>query len=59
MYSMEEKEIRYELFDCVKKFMKENNVECTEDVYQTDYIIENAYEFISDLFEIIKPCLSK
>ncbi|WP_342487268.1 hypothetical protein NSQ30_10340 [Bacillus sp. FSL R7-0651] len=38
----------------VKRFMEENGIKCEEAIYQTDGVIENAYEFIEDLFLLIK-----
>lgn len=42
------------LYECVYKFMTDNEVSCEEAIYQCDHIIENAYDFISDLYKIIK-----
>jgi hypothetical protein len=38
----------------VKKFMMDNKISCEETIYQNDLVIENAYEFIADLFNIVK-----
>lgn len=46
------------LYDKVKRFMEENSVTCAETIHQCDWVIEGAYEFIEDLFEIIKPDLN-
>ena len=45
------------LYDRVKRFMEENGITCEETIHQCDWVIENAYEFISDLFEIVEPDL--
>lgn len=46
-----------ELLKRVRKFMIDNRVLCEEEVYQSDRVIENAYEFIADLFNIVEPTL--
>ncbi|MGD6898634.1 hypothetical protein [Bacillus infantis] len=48
-----------ELLGKVVNFMVENDVTCEETIYQTDRVIENAYEFIGELFNIVKPLLPK
>lgn len=48
-----------ELLARVKKFMMDNKVSCEETIYQCDWVIENAYEFIADLYNIIEPALPK
>ena len=46
---------RYEiLFERVVKFMIDNEITCEETIYQCDWVIENAYEFIGDLFNIVE-----
>jgi hypothetical protein len=52
-------EIKQQLFERVEKFMKDNGVVCEETIHQCDWVIENAYEFMSDLFNIIEPVLPK
>jgi hypothetical protein len=51
-------ETNNKLYGRVKSFMEENGVTCEETIHQCDWVIENAYEFMSDLFEIIKPDLN-
>ncbi|WP_316200864.1 MULTISPECIES: hypothetical protein [unclassified Bradyrhizobium] len=34
-------------------FIKTQRIECTEDVYQSDHVIVNAYEFIAGICEIV------
>lgn len=53
----EREELLKNLFEQVVKFMKDNRVTCVETIHQTDRVIENAYEFMSDLFEIVEPVL--
>ena len=52
---METKEQR--VYNKVIEFMIKNHINCTETIYQCDWVIENAYEFIADLFEIVEDCL--
>lgn len=49
--------IKDELYERVFRFMVENRVTCEETVSQCDWVIENAYEFIEDLFRIVEPKL--
>lgn len=37
----------------VQNFVIAQNIYCAETIYQTDRVIENAYEFIEDLVEIV------
>ena len=37
--------------------MIDNGIKCDEYVAQSDHVIENAYEFIEDLFNIVEPRL--
>jgi hypothetical protein len=46
--------VKRELFERVEKFMIDNRVTCEETIHQCDRVIENAYEFMEDLFNIIK-----
>lgn len=41
------------VFEVVYKFINDNNIYCAETIYQTDRIIENAYELIHELCEIV------
>jgi hypothetical protein len=34
--------------------MLNNKISCEETIFQNDLVIENAYEFIADLFNIVK-----
>ncbi len=42
-----------ELFERCKKFVAEQNIFCAETIYQSDRVIENAYEFIEDICNIV------
>jgi CO dehydrogenase/acetyl-CoA synthase epsilon subunit len=42
-----------ELFELCKKFIEEQNIFCAETIYQSDRVIENAYEFIEDVCNIV------
>lgn len=35
------------------KFINEQKIVCAETIHQTDWVIENAYEFIEDICEIV------
>lgn len=48
-----------ELYERVVRFMVENGVSCVEAISQRDNVIENAYEFIEDLYEILEEELPK
>lgn len=37
---------------CVN-FIEKQNIYCRETVYQTDRVIENSYEFVADICEIV------
>lgn len=54
---MNEMNLETKLFDRVVKFMMDNGIKCDEYVSQCDHVIENAYEFIEDLFNIVEPRL--
>lgn len=45
------------LYNTVMKFMIDNRVTCSEAIYQTDKVIENAYEFIDDLYQLVEDDL--
>ncbi len=42
-----------ELFVLCKKFVDDNDIGCSEVVYQSDRVIENAYEFIEQICAIV------
>ncbi len=42
-----------ELFDLCREFIKENKIDCSETIYQTDRIVENSLEFIESICELI------
>lgn len=41
------------LWEVCTKFIKEQDIHCAETIYQTDWVIENAYEFIEDVCEVV------
>lgn len=43
----------YELLKLCQNFIRDQRIACAEDVYQTDRVIENAYEFIEEICEIV------
>lgn len=42
-----------ELLALCKRFIEENTISCAETIYQTDRVIENSYEFIHDICEVV------
>jgi hypothetical protein len=54
-YLYDEKDaMKNKLFEEVKNFMIENKITCEETIYQTDHVIENAYEFIEKLYHLVE-----
>ena len=41
------------LVDTCKAFIKAQEIRCPEDIYQSDRVIENAYEFIESICNIL------
>jgi hypothetical protein len=41
------------LWEAVTRFIDEQRIECGEAIYQTDRVIQNAYEFIEELCDIV------
>lgn len=37
------------LEEIIKQFVEDNQISCEDTVYQSDWVIENAYSFICDL----------
>lgn len=44
------------LQDLCLKFIKDNEITCAETVYQSDRVIEHAYEFIEKVCETVGYC---
>lgn len=42
-----------QLLDLCEQFIKDNKIDCAETVYQHDRVIENAYDFIKEICEIV------
>jgi hypothetical protein len=42
------------VYERVVKFMIDNRVSCEETIYQTDRVIENAYELMADLYNLVE-----
>ena len=42
-----------ELFALCQKFIEKHNIWGDETIYQTDHVIENAYELIEDICNIV------
>ena len=41
------------LWKIVKDYIEEQNIHCSETIYQSDCVIENSYEFIEDCCDIV------
>lgn len=41
------------LFKIVQDFIDKQDITCAETIYQTDWVIENAYEFIERLCNVV------
>jgi hypothetical protein len=41
------------LFELCQKFIHNQRITCSEDIYQSDRVIENAYTFIEDICDIV------
>lgn len=42
-----------QLMNVCKKFIEDQTIRCAETIYQTDRVIENAYEFIESVCEVV------
>lgn len=49
---MSDEERAIELLKLCRRFIAEQHIYCAETVYQSDRVIENAYEFIEDVCDI-------
>jgi hypothetical protein len=45
--------VQKDLFRVVVRFIEKNNIHCAETIYQSDHVIQNAYEFIEELCDIV------
>ena len=50
---MTEDEIRVEAVREIRAFIEKQGITCAEAIYQTDRVIQNAYEFIERLADIV------
>ena len=41
------------LYKVCEMFIKDNQIQCDEDVFQNDKVIENAYGFIAHICQIV------
>lgn len=41
------------LWELCKEFIKDHDIHCPETIYQRDSVIENVYEFIAGICEIV------
>lgn len=44
---------RKQVYEICEKFIKDNHISCAETIYQTDWVIENAYNFIEDVCNVV------
>lgn len=51
--SMSDAATRKQLFALCEQFILDNKVTCPEAIYQTDRVIENAYEFIEEMCNLV------
>lgn len=49
--SLLEQALTAELWQFCREFVEKQNISCAEAVYQSDRVIENAYEFIEGICE--------
>ena len=50
---MTEQESKDALYALAKDFIEKQKITCSETVYQTDRVIESAYQFIDNICEIV------
>lgn len=41
------------LLKLCQKFIKDNKISCPEAIYQCDWVINNAYDFIENICDIV------
>lgn len=41
------------LWNICAKFIEEQEIGCAETIYQTDWVIENAYEFVENVCNVV------
>lgn len=41
------------LWNVAVKFIEEQEIGCAETIYQTDWVIENAYQFVEDVCNVV------
>lgn len=41
------------LYSLCEKFIEDNGITCSETIYQTDWVIQNAYSLIQDICDTI------
>ena len=44
---------KQKLYETCKSFVDEQNIYCSESIYQTDRVMENAYDLIEKLCDIV------
>lgn len=51
--NMNRDEIAACVLEIVEDFIKKQEITCAETIWQTDWVIENAYKLIEDLCEVV------
>ena len=46
-------DVAFKVADIVREFIEKNDVNCPENIYQSDLVSENAAEFIERLCEVV------
>lgn len=41
------------LWEVCERFVKDMEISCVETIYQCDWVIENAYEFVEDICKLV------
>lgn len=50
---MTDEEKKQLLWEHCQKFIKDNRISCAETIYQCDWVIEKAYEFVEGACDIV------
>jgi hypothetical protein len=54
-----DEDVQDRLFDRVMQWTHDNRITCEETIHQCDWVIQDAYEFMEDLFKIVEPFIPK
>lgn len=50
---MDRNDVAISVLEIVEDFIKKQEIACAETIWQTDWVIENAYKLIEDLCEVV------